>query len=74
MQLSRADVGMIDATQAKVFKHLSEISHVSRQLFRSHSRVFNHTDGFGITFHSGEQAQTCLAQTPYLADFGAIDS
>ena len=54
MQLTRADMCMINAAQAKVFKHLGEVGHISRQLFRSHSRVFYHSDGFGVAFHAGE--------------------
>ena len=74
MQLTRANMGMIDATQVEVFEHLCEVGHISRQLFRCHSRVFNDTNGFGVAFHAGEQAQARLAQTPHLADFGTVNS
>ena len=74
MQLTRADMCMIDATQAKVFEHLGEVGHVSRQFLGCHSRVFYHSDGFGVAFHAGKQAQPRFAQTPHLADFGTVNS
>ena len=56
MQLPRADMCMINATQAEVFEHLGKVGHVSRQFLGCHSRVFDDTDGFGVAFHAGEQA------------------
>ena len=69
MQLACADVGMIDTAQAQLFQHLAKVGHVGGQFLGRYSRVFNDADGFGIAFHAGEQTQTCLTQTPHLADF-----
>ena len=73
MQFTSADMGMIDAAQTEVSKHLGEVGHVGRQLLRRHRCVFDDANGLGIAFHAGEQAQTRLAQAPHLADFSAID-
>ena len=74
VQLARADMGMIDTTQAEVIKHRSEVGHIGGQFLGCHGCVFNDADGFGIAFHAGKQAQTCLTQAPHLADLGAIDA
>ena len=74
VQFPRADMGMVDATQAEVFKHLGEVGHISGKLFRGYRRVFDDADGLGIAFHTREQAQARFAQAPYFADFVAINS
>ena len=74
MQFSRADVGVIDATQAKVFQHLCEVGHIVGQFLRCHGRVLDDSDGFGIAFHASEQTQARLAQAPHLANLIAIDA
>ena len=74
MEFSRANMGVIDTTQAEVVKHLREVGHIVRQFFRCYSRVFDDADRFGIAFHPGEQTQACLTQTPHLGDFGAVDA
>ena len=73
VQFARADVGVINATQAKVFKHLCEVGHVCGQFFWRDSRVFDDTNRLGITFHARKQTQTRLAQTPNLADFRSVN-
>ena len=56
MQFARADMGMVDATQAQSFKHFGEVGHIGGQLLGRDGSVFDDTDGLGIAFHAGQKA------------------
>ena len=68
VQLSGADMAIVDTTEAVALHHLLEFVEVFRQPLRYYGGVLYHTYGLMVALDAGEYAEAGLAERPHTAD------